>query len=162
MSDDLKKKRGAFPGRTVAQSDFLRRCGVVVRPEASDGRGRTGGQASSSDRAPLSDRARWSDASDYVVGDYGLSVRPSAEEAPGIPPASASSANDRQWSTMAREAVAYCEDPGLRQDMRDLFEETAATLEYEQGLKRSDAEAQAFGTIVFEMLRHGIDVRSVR
>ena len=64
------------------------------------------------------------------------------------------------WPADARRVIATLPDPTLRSDLTDHFEETAATLEYDQGQPRQTAEMLAFGELLTEILRRGINVRT--
>ena len=60
-----------------------------------------------------------------------------------------------------QERLATCPDANLRSDLLDHFEETASTLEHDQGNPRQVAEMLAFGDLLVEILRRGIDARVV-
>ncbi len=64
------------------------------------------------------------------------------------------------WAKSARRLIATCPDQGLRSDLLDAFDEAAASLEYGQKLAQSDAEQQAFGLLLFNLLRLGVDARA--
>lgn len=64
------------------------------------------------------------------------------------------------WADDARKVIAMLTDPALRSDMTDHYEETAATVEHEASLSRHEAQMQAFGQLLYEILRRGIDVRT--
>ena len=64
------------------------------------------------------------------------------------------------WAADARKVIAALTDPTLRSDLTDHFEETAAALEYDQARPRQTAEMLAFGELLTEILRRGIDVRT--
>ncbi len=65
------------------------------------------------------------------------------------------------WADDARKLLATCPDANLRSDLLDHFEETASTLEHDQGNPRQVAEMLAFGDLLVEILRRGIDARVV-
>ena len=66
------------------------------------------------------------------------------------------------WASDARKVIAQFAAPALRSDLTDQYEETAATLEHEQGNAHQTAEMLAFGELLAEILRRGIDVRTAK
>ena len=68
------------------------------------------------------------------------------------------SALKADWADDARKLIDALPDESLRVLMHDFYEESAATLEYEQGLSREAAERSTFGLLVFQLLRRGIEV----
>lgn len=64
------------------------------------------------------------------------------------------------WAADARKVIAQFTDPALRFDFTDHYEETAAKLEHEQGHPRQTAEMLAFGELLAEILRRGINVKA--
>lgn len=62
------------------------------------------------------------------------------------------------WSWQARRLLSAVHDVDLRQDLEDIFEETASTREYVQNQTRESAEAIAFGSLVTEMVWRGLPV----
>lgn len=62
------------------------------------------------------------------------------------------------WTADAEKVIAALPDEAVRLLLTDYFEETAGTLEYVQGLARHEAEKQAFGLLLFRILKLGIDV----
>ena len=67
-----------------------------------------------------------------------------------------------RWSAAAQRLVATCSDVELAHELWGHFEERAAVREYLGELRRAEAEMLAFGELVTEMLRRGINVRAVR
>ena len=65
------------------------------------------------------------------------------------------------WCAKARNFIATLPDESLRPMLEDYFEETAATLEYEQNRPREEAERNAYGLLVSQALRAGVDARAV-
>lgn len=64
------------------------------------------------------------------------------------------------WASDARKVIAQFDDPDLRSDLLSHYEETAAQLEHDQGNGRAKAEMLAFGELLAEILRRGIDVKT--
>ena len=60
------------------------------------------------------------------------------------------------WAADAMKVISEIRGVQVRRDLRDSYEETAATLEHQQGLARLDAEMQAFGSLLFEILGRGL------
>jgi len=65
------------------------------------------------------------------------------------------------WSVKAKSFIASLPDVSLRPMLEDYFEETAATLEYDQNRPREEAERNAYGLLVSQALRVGVDARVV-
>ena len=65
------------------------------------------------------------------------------------------------WARSASKLLASCPDPDLRSDLTDLFDETAAVFEGDLNMSRDTAEQQAFGQLLFELFKRGLDVRSM-
>lgn len=84
-----------------------------------------------------------------------LIVRKLAEHKPTI-----LKALQPDWAADARKVIAQFTDTDLRSDLTDHYEETAATVEHEASLSRHEAQMQAFGQLLYEILRRGIDVRT--
>ena len=60
------------------------------------------------------------------------------------------------WAADAMKVISEIRGVQVRRALRDSYEEAAATLEHQQGLARSDAEMQAFGLLLFEILGRGL------
>jgi len=65
------------------------------------------------------------------------------------------------WSAKARAFIASLPDESLRSMLEDYFEETAATLEFDQNRPREEAERNAFGLLISQALRVGVDAKVV-
>ena len=61
------------------------------------------------------------------------------------------------WNWQARRLLAGVDDLDLRQDLADVFDERAAICEYDGGLPAPDAEQLAFGELVAEAIRRGVN-----
>lgn len=61
------------------------------------------------------------------------------------------------WAADARKLIGWCADPAMRQDLMDRYEERAAIFEFMQGHSTHGAEMLAFGDLLVELLRLGID-----
>lgn len=68
----------------------------------------------------------------------------------------------QDWAADARALIAVFSDPNLRRDLNDFYEETAATLEFDQGSPRESAEMLAFGQLMFRLLCLGITCPTAR
>jgi hypothetical protein len=62
------------------------------------------------------------------------------------------------WAADARKVIDALPDEAVRPVLMDYFELTAAFVEYEQGRSPDETEQQAFGLLLFQILRRGIDV----
>lgn len=148
MSGPLAFHPHAFDGSAGAQHSFLDECWTCAHLAGSGAHGsaRAHGTADAGLRscAPKrSQEARERNKPD----DTGNSVLRSC--AP-------KECTEGDWAGDARKLLATCPESGLRSDLTDEYEETAATLEYDHGLSRAEAEMQAFGLLLFEILRRGI------
>jgi hypothetical protein len=154
MSDDLNMTARALDGNVGTQGDFLDRCWELAFPGASG----TRRNAKSQDGADSSERSRVPARSQegrernlpQNSGDSGLRSR--------VPGESEHDNNSDDWAGDARRLIDALPDESLRVLLYDHFEESAATLEYEQGLTRQAAEQAAFGQILYQLLRRGLDV----
>ena len=158
MSRRLKDFLATDAGNMGAQSDFLVECGVSAHLGVSGAPGSTRAQRSETcSRAPEHSQTTWEHNSPATTGDSALCSRDPAPYAPEKNEAGTSTA----WTTRAGRLIGDLADEDLRATLTDLFEETAATLEYEQNRPRSEAEQYAYGALVFRMLERGMDVRVV-
>lgn len=66
------------------------------------------------------------------------------------------------WAADARALIAVFQDESLRADLTDLYQETAATLEFSQGNPRERAEMLAFGQLMFHLLCLGVSCPTAR
>lgn len=65
------------------------------------------------------------------------------------------------WSWEAQCLLEKIADDGIRQDLKDVFEEIAAIQEYEQNRDRETAESIAFGALVTELEWRGLNTLNV-
>jgi hypothetical protein len=63
------------------------------------------------------------------------------------------------WAGDAKRVIAELPDESVRSVLVDFFEETAAFIEFEQNRPRQEAEQHAFGLLLFQILKRGIDVK---
>src|SRR5262245_2207995 len=64
------------------------------------------------------------------------------------------------WAADARKVIDALPDQSLRPVLIDYFHETASAIQQKRGVTRDEAEKQAFGLLLFQILRCGIDARS--
>lgn len=62
------------------------------------------------------------------------------------------------WCWQASRILRQVDDDDTRSDLLDVFDEIAASREYEHELHREDAEYVAFGGLIAECLRRGLPV----
>lgn len=63
------------------------------------------------------------------------------------------------WSWQSERLLGQVRDDDTRQDLADLFDDIAASREYELDHHRQDAEHVAFGALIAAMLARGLTVR---
>lgn len=155
MHDGLKKVVFVSGGSAGAQRSFLDECWELAYPEGSGTHGYASTQpAAERSRVPertQEARLRWNPD---ATGDSGLRSRVPRE------PAEERSEVEPDWASDARKVIATFTDPALRSDLTDHYEQAAATLEHVQGNPRHVAEMLAFGELLVEILRRGIDVKA--
>ena len=65
------------------------------------------------------------------------------------------------WCWQASRILRQIDDPDVRSELQDAFDEVAASREHEHDLNREDAEHVAFGALVAECLRRGLPVTAI-
>lgn len=71
-------------------------------------------------------------------------VPPEAERTRGLTPKGTTAAPAGWWARWAAGVLELIDDPLLRADLREAFEERSAIAEYDGGLSRDEAERVAF------------------
>jgi hypothetical protein len=154
MTDaSVEKNRSVTGGITGEQPDFLRDCGVIAllgvlgqhgiteaqrgtphacSPERSHGRRESKLPENSGESAVLSRSIRESESTLFRRGV--------------------------DWAADAMRVINHLPDEATRCVLIDSYHESAAFIEFEQNRSREDAEQQAFGLLLFQILRLGIDV----
>ncbi len=157
MQDRLEKTRPIPVGSAGAQRSFVHDCWLLASPTPSEAQSSATAQGARTEDsrscAPLRLREARERYSAQAMGDSALCPRAPGGNTPS------DSMND--WAAAAGRLLSSCPDTDIREDLEDLFEETAAVLEYDQELSRAEAEELAFGRVLFEMLRRSPAVRSV-
>ncbi len=155
MHDSLRKVLPVCGGNAGTQRSFLDECWESAYPGGSGTHGYAGTQPAA-ERSRVSERTqqarlRWNPDDTGISGLRSRVPSESPEEKSEVEP---------DWTADARKVIAQFTDPGLRSDLTDHYEETAAALEYDQARPRQTAEMLAFGELLAEILRRGIDVRT--
>ena len=156
MHDGLRKVLPVSGGNAGTQRSFLDECWESAYLGGSATHGHAGTQlAPERSRVPertQEARLRWNPDDTGVSGLRSRVPSKSAEERSELKP---------DWPADARKVIATLPDSPLRSELTDHYEGIAAMLEYEQGNSRQTAEMLAFGELLAEILRRGIDVRTV-
>ena len=155
MHDGLRKVLPVSGGNAGTQRSFLDECWELAYPGGSGTHGYAGTQPDA-ERSRVPERTqearlRWNPDDTGVSGLRACVPRGSAEEKNEVEP---------DWVGDARKVIAQFTDPTLRSDFTDHYAKTAAALEYEQDHPRQTAEMLAFGELLAEILRRGIDVKA--
>ncbi len=157
MHDGLRKILLVSGGNASTQRSFLDECWESAYPGGSATHGYAGTQlAPERSRVPQRTQETRLRGNLDDTGVSGLRSRvpsESAEERSEVKP---------DWPADARKVINQFADPDLRSYLTDHYEETAATLEHEQGNAHQTAEMLAFGELLAEILRRGIDVRTAK
>jgi len=158
MTERLKDFLLRCAGNTGTQRDFLEECGVRVSPGPSGTHGNAESQPDRDrTRVPERPHADREHKSPEFPGDLDVRSRVPEESATEkiVGPSST------VWTNRACRLIADLPDADLRAMLTDHYEETAATLEFDQERPRPEAEQLAFGQLMFRLLERGIDVRVV-
>jgi hypothetical protein len=65
----------------------------------------------------------------------------------------------RDWEGDARKVIAALPDESLRPMLTEYFEQTVALILREINCDRQEAQRQAFGLLIFQILRQGIETQ---
>jgi hypothetical protein len=151
----VAKNSSGLAGIAGEQPDFLRECGVIALLNASVQHGRAGlhGVALRDCSPEPSQTPRESNLPEFS-GQAALHSRSSADYGDEI----VGPENKSNWAEDAHKVIDAIPDESFRPALIDRYEETAAFIEYEQNVPREQAEQQAFGLLLFHLIRHGIDV----
>lgn len=82
-------------------------------------------------------------------------VRRLAEHKPAI-----LQALEPNWADDAAKVIAQFTDLRFRSDLTTFYDKAVAALEHKGSLNLEDAQMQAFGLLLYEILRRGIDVKA--
>ena len=154
MRDGMKRDRSPA-GSAGAQRSFLDECWELAHPGGSGAHGSVEAQGDDEPRG----RSGAPERPHRVQARYFPRDMGDSDERSRAPGESNDSAAD--WARAANRLLATCPYPDLHDDLTAFFDETAAVLEYERGLKQQEAEQQAFGHLLFELLRRLVAVQSV-
>ena len=150
---EIPKNNSAETGSAGAQRDFLAECGIFARRRRLGARGsaeahRAGEQACAPERTQFDRERNLPEKS----GKSGVRSRATDQNV-------AEKNTKPDWAVSAVKVITSLPAEALHILLADYYDETAAYIEFEQGRSRLDAEEQAFGLLLYRILRCGIDAR---
>lgn len=152
MTQQTKNRSSALAGSTGAQGSFLEECGVFVLPQPSGALGSAGAQpAASPSRAPEHSHGDREHNSSGNSGERPLHSRTPAEsdeKKTGLV---------NQWHGDARRVINELPDQSVRNALMEFYDEAAGALQ-RQGKSLDDAHQEAFGLLLFCILKSGVEI----
>lgn len=155
MPDSVRKVLPVFSGNAGTQRSFLDECWELASPAGSGTHGYAVTQ-------PVAERSRVPERTQearlrWNPNDTGVSGLRSRVPSESV---EARSKVEPDWAADARKVIAQFTDLRLRSELTTFHDKAVAALEHKGYLNPQDAQMQAFGLLLYEILRRGIDVKA--